>query len=71
MLPKLLPSTLELKFNNWSHISEVPCALYPLQDHMLFNPAHKFWFPIALTDEVLFHALLYVSAPFHVSQWWQ
>ncbi|KAF2816650.1 uncharacterized protein BDZ99DRAFT_515230 [Mytilinidion resinicola] len=44
------------------YISQIARVLYPLQDNMIFNPAHKFWFPLALTDEALFRALLYVSA---------
>ncbi|KAF2496782.1 hypothetical protein BU16DRAFT_560099 [Lophium mytilinum] len=44
------------------YIAQIARTLYPLHDTMIFNPAHKFWFPLALTDEALFRALLYVSA---------
>jgi len=39
-------------------------AFYPLEGHVpfQFNPIQSVWLPLALTDEVLLHAILYATA---------
>jgi hypothetical protein len=46
---------------------ETASSLYPLQRYLGFNPVQRFWFPMALTDEVLLHTIMY-SAAFSLSQ---
>lgn len=41
---------------------ESASALYPLQSYLGFNPVQRFWFPMALTDEVLLHTIMYSAA---------
>jgi hypothetical protein len=41
--------------------------MYPLQAFFGFNPVKSFWFPMALTDEVLLHTIMY-SAAFGLAQ---
>lgn len=45
-----------------SDVTGVAHALYPLESHLSFNPVQKSWFPLAITDELLLHTILFSSA---------
>jgi len=48
---------------NWySDLARVAHSLYPLESHLTFNHVKTFWFPLAITDELLLHTVLFSSA---------
>jgi Fungal specific transcription factor domain len=54
------------RFLNY-YIIQTASDMYPLQAFFAFNPVKSFWFPVALTDEVLLHTIMY-SAAFGLAQ---
>lgn len=44
------------------YIIQTASNMYPLEDFFGFNPVKSFWFPAALTDEVLLHTVMYSAA---------
>jgi hypothetical protein len=43
-------------------VAGVAHALYPLESHLSFNPVRRSWFPLAITDELLFHTVILSAA---------
>jgi hypothetical protein len=48
--------------NRYSDVDGIAHALYPLESYLSFNPVIKSWFPLAITDELLLHTVLFSAA---------
>ena len=65
----ITPFTIHPHFHRFIsyYTVETASSMYPLQAFLGFNPVQAFWFPMALTDEILLYTIMY-SAAFGLSQ---